>query len=865
MHGGDIRSLASQAGISPEDILDFSANINPLGPPYRARAAMISSIESISNYPDICCSDLRSVIAEKYSLPEECIVPGNGTSELLFAVARTLSELCGRAVVPVPSYEDYSVAARRAGMSVVEFPLHESEDFRLNFHELKKVLKPGDAVFLGHPDNPTGIPLEVDRLTALLEEYPRCIFIVDEAFADYLPPGNSILGSTASNLIVLKSLTKFYALAGLRLGFAAASPEVSRSLADQLPPWSVNSIAQAVGREILQDGEYELTSRKLNDSRRELLSSELKTIHELKVYPGKANYLLVRIRESGIDACELKKRLLADGIAIRSCEDYSGLNSRFFRVAVKNTEDNSILVSAVRNLFPGSGNSRKPASSRRKKQCMTLMIQGTSSNAGKSIMVTALCRIMLENGLRVAPFKSQNMSLNSYATVSGGEMGIAQAIQANACRLEPDVRMNPILLKPVSGSGCHVIHQGKPLGRMHSSGYDGLKDQIFSAACDSLDSLRDENDIVIIEGAGSPGEVNLKDRDIANMAVARYAEAPVLIVGDIDRGGVFASFVGTMEVLSQWERNHVQGWLINRFRGDLSLLGNALDYTKHRTGKPVLGVVPFIDNLNIPEEDSLGLVAGVNSIHGKPAGECIDIAIIKLPHISNFTDFNPFRIEGDVRLRLVERASDLGVPDAVIIPGSRATGEDLQHLHSSGIAEEISLLAVESRCTIVGICAGFQMLGERIMDPGMNESSLMNTVGLGLLPVNTTMVGNKMVGLRKALHLPSGIHVNGYEIHHGVSDNHSISPLFQDSESGASLGVSSPDGRVWGTYLHGVFDSDLFRRWFIDNLRKSRGLSDSSAGIVRYDLEKEISRLASIVRKSIDMNEIDRIIRRSIG
>ncbi|MCK5130735.1 MAG: cobyric acid synthase [Candidatus Sabulitectum sp.] len=864
MHGGNVKKLAVQAGVNRENILDFSANINPQGPPYRVRSAMLSAMESVTDYPDINSSALVAAIAEKYSLAEECIIPGNGTSELLFATARALSASCSRAVVPVPSYSDYAVAARRAGMSVLELPLHESEEFRLNFCSLKEALNPGDVVFLGHPNNPTGLSLSIKGLTGVIREHPDCIFVVDEAFADYLPAGNSVMGIFIPNLIVLKSLTKFYAIPGLRLGFASASVEICRSISEQLPPWSVNSIAQAAGCEILQDREYELTSRKLNDSRRKLLFRELKSIPGLTVYPGRANFLLVKINESGIDACELKTRLLGEGIAIRSCEDYSGLNSRFFRVAVKNEEDNSILVSALRKALLRAENRGRPRLHRRKKQCMTLMIQGTSSNAGKSIMVTALCRIMLENGLRVAPFKSQNMSLNSYATASGGEMGIAQAIQAQACRLEPDVRMNPILLKPVSGSGCYVIHQGKPLGRMHSSGYDGLKDQIFSAACDSLDSLRDENDIVIIEGAGSPGEVNLKDRDIANMAVARYAEAPVLIVGDIDRGGVFASFVGTMEVLSQWERNHVQGWLINRFRGDPLLLGNALDYTKHRTGKPVLGVVPFIDNLNIPEEDSLGLVAGVNSIHGKPAGECIDIAIIKLPHISNFTDFNPFRIEGDVRLRLVERASDLGVPDAVIIPGSRATGEDLQHLHSSGIAEGISLLAAESRCMIVGICAGFQMLGDRIMDPGMNESSLVNTEGLGLLPVNTTMVGNKMVGLRKVLHLPSGIHVKGYEIHHGVSDNQSIPPLFQDSENGASLGVSSPDGRVWGTYLHGVFDSDLFRRWFIDDLRRSRGLSDSSADIVRYDLEKEISRLASIVRKSIDMNEIDRIIHRSI-
>ncbi len=353
------------------------------------------------------------------------------------------------------------------------------------------------------------------------------------------------------------------------------------------------------------------------------------------------------------------------------------------------------------------------------------MIQGTSSNAGKSILTAALCRILFQNGVRVAPFKAQNMSLNSFVTRQGGEMGRAQVVQAQACRLEPDVRMNPVLLKPNSDTGSQVLVRGKPVGNMGVDEYVQFKPRAFAAACECYDSLAAEFDAMLLEGAGSPGEVNLKSHDIVNMRMAEHAGAPVLVVGDIDRGGVFASFVGTLAVLDDWERRLVAGWIVNRFRGDAGLLQPALDYMLRRTGRPVLGVVPYLASLGIPQEDSVEFKSGQLDAdhagqHGNGQGingDAVEIAVIDLPHISNFTDLDAFRGESDVRLQIVRTPADLRQPDAVLIPGSKNTLADLGYLRHSGLAGRIDQLARAGQTEVVGICGGFQMLGAKSAIP----------------------------------------------------------------------------------------------------------------------------------------------------
>jgi cobyric acid synthase CobQ len=358
-----------------------------------------------------------------------------------------------------------------------------------------------------------------------------------------------------------------------------------------------------------------------------------------------------------------------------------------------------------------------------------------------------------------------------------------------------------------------------------------------------------------MEGAGSPGEVNLKKRDIVNMNMAGYAEAPVLIVGDIDRGGLYASFIGTMEVLSERERKLVKGFVVNRFRGQEAFLAEAHEYVFRHTGRPVIGIVPYVPDLGLPEEDSVSFKDGL--IDGRiPAGEHVDIAIIDLPHISNFTDFDPFRIEPDVRLRVVRSPAELDTPDAVILPGSKNVIGDLGELQRCGMAQRIKELAHAGRTEIIGLCAGLQILGTEIADPfGIEFFRGRNLPGLGLLPIRTELSREKTLMRVSARHADSGSRIFGYEIHHGVTGGGNTVPLIR-REDGETIGFGTDGGRLWGTYLHGVFDADEFRRWFIDRLRVRRGLPPLGRVSAVYDLEPAFERLADIVRRSLDMDTI---------
>ncbi|HSH14038.1 MAG TPA: cobyric acid synthase, partial [Desulfurivibrionaceae bacterium] len=463
------------------------------------------------------------------------------------------------------------------------------------------------------------------------------------------------------------------------------------------------------------------------------LATTLAAIPGLKVYPGAANYLLLRLEKPGLTAAGLAERLLtakpARPIAIRVCDNYPGLDGRYFRVAVRIAEENGELCAALaRELAP----TLAPAFHRPRKT-PALMLQGTASNAGKSVLTAALCRIMLQDGYRVAPFKAQNMSLNSFVTRDGGEMGRAQVVQAQACRLDPEVRMNPVLLKPSSEVGCQVIVDGRVLGNMTVDNYIDYKPLARQAAHAAYDSLAAEYEVMVLEGAGSPAEVNLKKHDIVNMGMARHAGAKVLLAGDIDRGGVFASFIGTLEVMAEWERLLVAGFLVNRFRGQASLLGDAYDYVLSHTGKPVFGTVPYLPDLGLPEEDSVGFKGGLYQ-KSRPAGDHVTVGVIDLPHISNFTDVEPFLAEPDVHLVIIRSREELAAigPElaALILPGSKNVMHDLLFLRQSGLAEQIRQLAARGEAEIVGICGGFQMLGREIADPHRIESGGGDLAGL---------------------------------------------------------------------------------------------------------------------------------------
>ena len=871
--------MSNAAGMSLEELLDFSANINPLGFPEGFRSLISRKMKEVLHYPDPDCTGLIGAISARYGIPPEEIVLGNGSTELLYALPRALPK--ARAVIPVPSYADYATASELAGMTVEEVYLGEDNGFSLEITGLEKLFQGDEIVFLGQPNNPTGLICDAETIRVTARRHPASIFVVDEAFADFVVGMDRLLVRRPANVIVLCSLTKFFAIPGLRLGFAAGSLDIIGKIKKLIPPWSVNVFAQAVGEAALPDDDFRMRTISLVNEQRRYLSEELAALSGFYVYPGQANFLLVRLDRRDMNAPELARRLLKKGIAVRICDNFSGLDKRFFRIAVRNLEENDQLLDALREALS------MPAKAACKARKPAIMFQGTSSNAGKSILSAALCRILLQDGYRVAPFKSQNMSLNSFVTRDGGEMGRAQVVQAQASRLDPDVRMNPILLKPSSDTGAQVIVMGTPVGNMDVNAYIGYKPEAFAAAQAAFDSLADECDVIVMEGAGSPAEVNLKHHDIVNMAMARYARAPVLLVGDIDRGGVFASFVGTMEVLAEWERRLIAGFVINRFRGQESLLKDAIDFTERHTGKPTFGVVPYIHRLGLPEEDSVTFKSGLLDAAPR-AGEAVEIAVLDLPHISNFTDFDPFRIEPDVSLRIVRSAQEIGNPDALILPGSKNVIADLAYLEKSGLSREISRLAGEGKTELVGICGGFQILGREIADPhglesrgetapgdSISSGSLnfplptltsdgkisagKTPVGLGLLPVTTTLAWEKTLKCVKGRHVESGLPVKGYEIHHGQTAGAGNHPAFL-REDGEIVGVQSPDGRTWGTYLHGVFDDDAFRRWFIDRLRRRRSLAPLGKILAVYDLEPAFDRLAEIVRRSLDMEKIYRLM-----
>ncbi|MFC0394935.1 cobyric acid synthase [Paenibacillus mendelii] len=514
----------------------------------------------------------------------------------------------------------------------------------------------------------------------------------------------------------------------------------------------------------------------------------------------------------------------------------------------------------------------------------TIMVQGTASDVGKSIITTALCRILSEDGFRVAPFKSQNMSLNSYVTWDGKEIGRAQGMQADACGILATTDMNPILLKPKKDMVSQVIIHGKPLGDYEAKVY---REQVLAEAKEivtaSLANLRAAYDIVVLEGAGSPAEINLKDRDIVNMQAAAWADAPVILVADIDRGGMFASIVGTLELLEPHERDRICGFIVNKFRGDVSLLTPGLDWLEAKTGKPVLGVVPYLPELGLEDEDSLSLDSKLRAEptmnNGKNENR-IDLAVIRLPHISNFSDIDPFYKEADVGIRYVSTPQQWGAPDAVIIPGSKNVVDDLLYLRESGLADLLERYRL-SGGHVVGICGGYEMLGQRLLDPFHTESDLDMSDGLGWFPFNVVFAAEKRTvrveGRANIPGLGGEYQVEGYEIHMGSVDltasdhlekidgeldhSHSWTRPFRlrafEEENAAAEGISSSDGHVWGTFLHGVMHNDELRRAWVNRLREARGWKPLPITVhIRDQREQSFRRLSEHVRSHVDIKRL---------
>jgi adenosylcobyric acid synthase len=487
------------------------------------------------------------------------------------------------------------------------------------------------------------------------------------------------------------------------------------------------------------------------------------------------------------------------------------------------------------------------------------MIQGTASHVGKSVLVAGLCRLFRQEGVRVAPFKAQNMALNSFATVDGGEIGRAQATQAEAAGVVPSIAMNPILLKPEGEARSQVVVSGKVLGTMNAAEYHRHRDELWPVVEGSLRNLLAEYDLVVIEGAGSPVEVNLKGTDIVNMRVACAVSAPVILVADIDRGGVFASLVGTMELLEPPESALVAGFIVNKFRGDPGLFAPGVDFIEKRLNRPVLGVVPWMENLGLAEEDSLGIPTAGSQ--GMSQDVLLDIVVIRLPHIANFDDFDPLRHRPGVRVRFVEEADDLADPDLIVLPGTKTTRADLEFVRQKGLSDPITDY-VGRGGAVVGICGGYQMLGQRIEDPEGVEGRPGTTCGLGLLPAitwfeamkSTVQVRGTVTCDRGMLAGARGSVIDGYEIHMGrsVADGPTLFELDEGRGGVRPEGISSADGRVLGTYLHGLFRNPALREAVLQWLASRRGLTLPPA----VEPTDPYDRLGEALRASLDFERI---------
>lgn len=836
-HGGDPTAVARSLGLSSTTPirLDFSVNLNPLGPPPALNRILSSGSDLVSRYPSATAHTAASALADAHHLPHDTILVGNGSTEIFFWIAHVLASNAGWIA---PTYSGYEEACRAAGIPARSWAVRPPDTAYADALASLDPL-PGSVLFLGNPDNPSGQTIPSNAILNLAARAPQAWIAVDESFVDFLADSAAVSllrPGLPPNIIVVKSLTKYFAIPGLRLGMAHAHPDTCARLRRAQLPWNVNALAQAAATVLYADGAYLTRTRQETTRLRDTLAQGLQHLG-WQVFPSAANYLLARLPPPWT-ASELQKALLPQGILIRSCQNFFGLGNEYARLAVRPEPEIKELLAVLAHLSPS--NTTSPAPSTREpppagaarsgaSRTPAIMVVGTTSHAGKSIVTAGLCRLFSRQGIRVAPFKAQNMALNSFVTPEGGEMGRAQVMQARAAGIPPHTDMNPVLLKPTGNRNSQVIVNGSPVGVMNAQTYYGMKQSMKDAARAAYDRLSARFDLVILEGAGSPAEINLMEEDFVNMAMAEYADARVLLVADIDRGGVFASIYGTISLLPPAHRRLLAGVIINKFRGDKSLLDTGIRQIEQLTGIPVLGVLPFVSDLLVDEEDSLG-------IESRPArpGAVLDIAVIRLPHISNYTDFLPLDQTPAVSLRYVEAPAELGNPDLILLPGTKHTRGDLDHLYQSGMADAV-VAAVRRRIPVFGICGGYQMLGTLVADPDGVEGSAGETKGLGLLDVSTILTAAKELAQVRGstLHtLPfakCGTRLSGYEIHAGrttPAEAPAIAITFRrDTPVLETDGAVANDGLVAGCYMHGLFDEAGFRSQFIQWLLERKGIT----------------------------------------
>jgi len=855
-HGGDL--LLYNQILSDKKIYDFSVNLNPIGPPDWLRFMINSHFEKIYQYPEPFAESLTKKLAELHKQSEDHFLITNGINSIITILGKILQEKyhLKKLLLTIPNYIEYEEKFRFLNYDVEYLYFYEENSKLPKYHKkilwdlnlLSTKIKSHSLIVFSNPNNPTGSFIDSQKIAEFIKNFPNTVFIIDESFIEFANKKSVIdYLENFDNTIVFRSFAKFYHIPGIRLGYVISHPTLIEELKQYTNCWNINTFAIEIGKKAIEDKEYLVKTLDYLKKQKEYLLTHLSKIGQLKLYESHTNYLFIKLEDQNWDAIKLFETLLKEhNISIRMCFNYKGLDKNYFRIAIKSQKENELLINSFYKIFLNKSFNIK------KNKKYTLMIAGTSSDVGKSILTTALCRILYQDGFKVAPFKAQNMSLNSYVTNQGEEIAYAQYLQARACFIAPDSRMNPVLIKPGTLNGSQVIVNGKPYKNFTPSEYYNYKKALFKKVIRSFNRLKKEYDVILLEGAGSISEINLKKNDLVNLNMARYAEAPVFLVGDIDRGGVFGSFVGSIEVLNHWEKELIQGYIINKFRGDESLLRPAIEYLEQRTQIPHLGTIPYIKELKLPKEDSMFFdVIQANNNHNFDSSK-INRGIIQLPYISNFTDYDPFLVEPDVRLYWLKDSIPEFI-DVIIIPGSRNSFQDLLYLKEKGLDQAI---VKNKNKFIIGICGGLQILGDSIIDEyGIEFKGKLN--GLGLLKIETVFYQEKELRRIRAYHEHIRGEVEGYEIHHGKTMWGREKVILKKND--VVLGVSNETGNVWGTYLHGIFENDSFRRWLLNQVRIKKGLLPIE-NITVFNLNREIDLLAEVVRKHLNIDKIYKII-----
>ncbi|MBN2738621.1 MAG: cobyric acid synthase [Spirochaetales bacterium] len=842
MHGGNLKTIVEKYNLNARDVIDFSVSVNPLGFPGETRKIISQCTEALVNYPDPDYREFAKAIADYEKICVSQLVPGNGSSELLYFILAALD--LDEILIPSPAYIDYEKYACQLRIQTRFVDLNQGQSFEPDFLKLRELLKNSrakTALLMGVPNNPTGGVPDENQLKQLIEDFPRHFFIFDLAYYDISGLDLALFKNPGKyqNVILIKSLTKLFAVPGVRMAYALMCEKLALKIKESLPVWNVNSFAERLGCAFLENRDYIKKTIAHITFLKEKMSSALQEYKDISIIPGKANFILFHLDRG--DPGEFYKFFAERGLILRWCHDYRNLDERYFRIGLRREDENNRLLDAFDVFFQKTRAVRNV-----KKKKPALMFQGTSSNAGKSLMTAAFCRVLHRRGFSVAPFKAQNMSLNSAVSFDGGEVGRAQALQARAAGISVHTDMNPVLLKPNSDTGAQVIVNGKVWQNLEALDYyaskNYLRDQIHAA----YDRLSSQYDVVILEGAGSPGEVNLKQHDMVNMHMACYANSNVILVGDIDRGGVYASFIGHLEVMEEWERRLVQGFIVNKFRGDASLLKDAHEYVFDYCGKGVIGIMPYLKDHRLPEEDGVDFEERYGGASG--SGPMLNVGVLELTHISNSTDIDPILDYSQCRLIKIRTIKDLQDKDIhlLIIPGSKNVISDFRELENARLTDEIKNQFFNRNLCVLGICGGFQMLGENISDPMGIESKPGTTIrGLGLLAVNTVLAETKSLSQRTTQCLLNKKNVQGYEIHHGVSRYER--ELFSD------VGLGTWSERIWGSYLHGICENHDFLEMLLKETARAHNLEINCFHRSENNLDMALDSFADCFEENVDL------------